>query len=153
MLYIEVMNKPESIESVLPLSGEYSLARDFRLNRWLLVAAVIYPLEVFLMKCIPEMPAFWRGVLAVAPLFPGLLYIRSWLRFIGGLDEFQRRLQLEAFLFAALGSLIIGAVAGSLAARGIPLGPLQHGLTLGGAFFTMIILWTARTLVLRARYK
>jgi len=49
-----------------------------------------------------------RGLVAVAPLIPGLLYVRSWLRFIRGLDELQRRIQLEAFPVAALGQLLSG---------------------------------------------
>jgi hypothetical protein len=147
------MDKPNTIESVIPLSGEYSLKRDLRLNLWLLVATCMYLVELTLNTRNPQWSPLWRGLLALAPLISSLLYVRSWIRFVRSLDEFQRRLQLEAFLFAALGTATIGATCNTLAMRDVSLGFMNHGLTLGGTFVSMIFLWFGRTLALRTRYQ
>lgn len=47
-------------------------------------------------------PPQWVTVpLALAPVAPVLLMLRAYLTFLGKLDEFQRRVQLEAMLAAA----------------------------------------------------
>jgi hypothetical protein len=86
-------------------------------------------------------------------LFPGLLYVRSWVRFIRGLDEFQRRIQLEAFLFSALSTAIVGAVIGSLNTHGIQTGFLRHGFGLGATFMALLFFWSVGWGVAKCRYK
>ena len=147
------MNKPNTIESLLPTSGQYSLSQDLRLNGWLLVATAVYLVEVYLERRNPEWSPLVRGLAALVPALPGLLYVRSWVRFVRGMDELQRRIQVEAFLFAALATLGLGAVINTLAAREVPLGPLQDGLTLGWIYMLLIVLWTVRTVTIRARYQ
>jgi hypothetical protein len=147
------MNKPNTVESVIPLSGEYSCKQDFRLNSWLLVASLMCLGELTFRRHIQDWSPFMRGLFSLSPFIPGLLYVRSWMRFVRSLDELQRRLQLEAFLFASLGTVIIGAAINSLAESSVSLGFLAHGLTLGGTFVSMIVLWTAYTLFSRSRYK
>ena len=147
------MNKPNTIESLLPLSVQYSLRQDLRLNGWLLVATVVYLVVLYLERRNPGWSPLVRGVAALVPGLPGLLYVRSWVRFVRGMDELQRRIQVEAFLFAALVTLGLGAVINTLAAREVPLGPLDHGLTLGWIYLVLIVLWTVRTVTIRARYQ
>jgi hypothetical protein len=147
------MNETPTIESVLPFSGQYSLKQDLRLNGWLAVAVATYLVELYSERSFEGGSPLVRGLLALLPVIPGLLYIRSWVRFIRGLDELQRRIQLEAFLFAALVTILLGTILSTLAAKGVPLGPLQYGLTLGWIFGVMIALWTGRTLMILARYK
>ena len=104
------MDKPNLIESIIPCSGHYSLKKDLHLNAWLAVATATYVAELYLTTRHPDWSPLTRGLIALAPLIPGFLYIRGWLQFIRGLDELQRRIQLEAFLFTALGTIIVGTV-------------------------------------------
>ncbi len=147
------MDKPNIMESVEPGSGLYSPRADLRLNVWLLVATVTHVAVQFLIKRQTEWSPLAGGVLALAPLIPGLLYVRSWMRFIRGLDELQRRIQLESFLFAAMATVVMGAVVSSLNDRGVPTGLLQHGLGLGASFMTMLCFWSIGWGIAKCRYK
>ena len=148
------MNKPNLLESVLqPCSDHYSLKKDLRLNAWMLVATAVYVAISVLLKRHPEWSPLTRGLLNLTPMIPGVLYVRTCLRFIRGMDELQRRIQLEAWLFAALGSLIIGAVINTLNDSGVSLGDLKHGLSLGGTFALTFVLWLVGTAISNRRYK
>lgn len=146
------MEKPNLMESVEPCSGQYSLRSDLRLNAWLGVAMLVYLPGLFLLKQHPEWNQLLRGSVALAPLVPGLLYLRSCVRFIRGLDELQRRVQLDAFLFAALGTLIVEAALSTLSAQEIQLGAFSHGLGMVGTFTSMFILWVVGTRIANCRY-
>jgi len=147
------MDKPNLMESVEPHSGHYSFKTDLRLNAWLAVAVVVYLAERAVTTRLPDSGPAMRAVLALAPLVPGLLYVRSWVRFIRGLDEFQRRIQLESFLFAALGTAIFGAAMASLNAHRIPTGPFEHGLGLGSTFMALLCFWSIGWGLAKCRYK
>lgn len=147
------MNKPNLMEAVQPCSGQYSLKTDLRLNRWFLVAAVVWVADMELLRRHPEWSPLGRGLLALAPLIPGLLYIRTCVRFVRGLDELQRRIQLETFLFAALGTVLVGAAINTLIAQGVPLGGLTHGLGIGATVMVMFILWLVGGAIANCRYK
>ena len=147
------MDKPNIMESVEPGSGQYSLKADLRLNAWLLVAAVTHLIVLYPIERQSEWSPLSRGLLALVPLIPGLLYVRSWVRFIRGLDELQRRIQLESFLFAALATVILGAIASSLNAHGVPTGLLKHGLGLGASFMAMLCFWSIGWGIAKCRYK
>lgn len=147
------MNETPTIESVLPLSGQYSFRQDLRLNGWLMVAVAVYLAETYAERHASGWSTLVRGSVALIPILPSLLYVRSWVRFVRGMDELQRRIQVEVFLFAALVTLLLGTVLSTLSDRGVPLGPLQHGLTMGGMFLVLMVLWTVRTVMLLARYK
>jgi uncharacterized membrane protein YidH (DUF202 family) len=147
------MDKPNLIESITPHSGHYSLKRDLHLNAWLAVAVGTYLAELYLSNQNPEWSPLTRGLIALAPLMPGFLYIRSWLRYIRDMDELQQRIQLEAFLFTALGTIIVGAVINTLNANGVSLGSLHHGLGLGGVFIVMYALWLVGGAAANCRYK
>lgn len=147
------MNKPNLLEAITPCSGRYSLRQDLHLNAWLAVAVVIYSAQLFLLRRFPEWSPLARGFVALAPLPPSLLYLRSWTRFVRGLDELQRRIQLEAFLFASLGTVILGAVLTALAENGVSLGLLQPGLGWGGAFMSLFVLWLVGGAIAKCRYE
>ena len=148
------MDKPNVIESYIPGSGQYSLQKDLRLNAWLGVAAVLYVAVLLLNKTHPGWSPFARGLILLLPLLPGLLYIRSWVRLVRGMDELQRGIQLEAFLFAALATVLIGAIIATLNAAGLDLGSqLRSGLGLGGTFWVFFPLWLVGTAIANCRYK
>ncbi len=147
------MNPPNLIESYVPCSGRYSLKKDLRLNAWLAVTMAVHVTALFLVKRNPEWSAVARGLLMLAPLAPILLYLRAWMRLVRGLDELQRRIQLEAFLFAALGTLLAGFVVNSLCASGVALGALNHGLDLPFGCIAMFALWLVGGALANRRYR
>jgi hypothetical protein len=147
------MEKPNTFESIRPLSGQYSCITDLRLNAWLGVATLFYLAGVALVKFNPGLSPLAKALLTLTPLLPGLLYLRTCLRFIRGMDELQRRIQMEAWLFSALGTLIISTIVNTLNANGVTLGDLQHGLSLWGTFALAFALWLVGVAVANCRYK
>jgi hypothetical protein len=150
------VNKPNTLstlESVQPFSGHYSCKKDIRLNAWFLVAAAVYITDQVLEKHHPEWSVPVRAGLALAPLFPGLLYIRSCMRFVSGLDELQRRIQLEAWLYATMGTVLTGIALSTLSSSGVRLGELDHGLGIGRAFMLVFAMWVIATALASRRYK
>lgn len=147
------MEKPNLMESVQPCSGQYSVKTDLRLNTWLAVAGVVWIADLALLKKHPEWSPLLKGVLALAPLLPGLLYVRSCMRFIRGLDELQRRVQSEAVVFAAMGTVLVGMAVNTLNAHEVSLGFLKHGLGIGETFILMFVLWLVGSAVANCRYK
>ncbi len=147
------MERPNLMQEVVPCSGFYSFKKDLRLNTWLLVAMVVYLTGSFLLKHHEEWSALVRGTVAVLPVVPGLLYGRSVVRFIRGLDELQRRVQTDACLFAAFGALFVTTVVNTLNAQAVPLGQLSQGLGFGGTFMVTLMLWTVGTGIANCRYK
>jgi hypothetical protein len=89
----------------------------------------------------------------LTPLLPGILYIRSWMRFVRSRDELQRVIQLEALLFGSLGTVIVGLIVATLNASGVAMGELRHGLGFGGAFLSMFVLWLVGGAVATRRYQ
>ncbi len=147
------MDNPNTLESVSPLSGHYSLKRDLRLNAWFMVAAAVAGAIAFLLKRHPEWSPLSRALLTLAPLIPGMLYVRDCMLFIRGMDELQRRIQMEAWLFAAMGTLILGTTVNTLSANGVSLGRLEHGFSLVGTFALTFSLWLVGTAIANCRYK
>ena len=117
------------------------------------MTAAVYLAMLLLNSQHPEWNPLLRGLLALAPLIPGMLYVRSWMRFIRGLDELQRRIQLEAFLFAALGTVFVGTAINTLDAHEVPLGWLKHGFGLGGTWMAMFCFWSVGWAIAKCRYK
>ena len=126
---------------------------DLRLNAWLAVAGVVWVADLELLKRYSEWSPLLRGVLALAPLIPGLLYVRSCMRFVRGLDELQRGIQSEALILAAMGTVIAGMAVNTLNAHDVPLGALNHGLGIGETFCLMFILWLVGSAIANCRYK
>ena len=147
------MEKPNLMESLEPHSGHYSLKTDLLLNAWLAVATVAFLAALFLLRRFPEWNSWLRGALVLAPFVPGLLYVRSGWRFISGLDELQRRIQLEAVLFASLGTVLASTAANVLSAQGIELPGLNHGLGVVGTSIVMFTLWLVGGAVVNRRYQ
>jgi hypothetical protein len=126
---------------------------DLRLNAWLAVAGVAWLVALALLKKNPEWSPLLRGGLALAPLIPGLLYMGSCMRFVRGLDELQRRIQSEALIFASMGTVVADMAIDTLNACEVPLGALNHGLGIGGAFTLMFVLWLVGSAIANCRYK
>lgn len=147
------MDKPNLIESVTPLSGGYSWKKDLRLNAWFFVAAVFYMANLILLKRHPEWSPMTKALFTLSPLIPGALYLRTCIRFIRGMDELQRRIQLEVWLVASLGALLVGAVINTLNEVGVAMGGFKHGLSLGATFVLTFVLWAVGAPIANRRFK
>jgi hypothetical protein len=58
----------------------------------------------------PEWPALLRAAIGFLSLGFGLLYVRSVMRWIRGMDELHRQLMLNAFLFATIAYLVFSTI-------------------------------------------
>ena len=147
------MSKSNLVEPCDPPFGHIPWKKDLRLNAWLAVATLLYGAMLWVGKRHPDWNPLVRGLLQLSALIPVLLYMRSWMRFVRSLDELQRAIQLEALLFAALGTVIAGSIVATLNACGVDLGGLKHGLSLGSAFITMFVLWLVGGGLATRRYR
>jgi len=145
------MNKPNTMESVIPYSGQYSFKKDLRLSFWFFVAAATYILGGFLLSHHPEWNEFFRAALELSPLLPCLLFIRSHVVFTRGLDELQRRMQLEVWLFASLGTLFVETTIGVLGSNGVL--ALTERLVIGRVMALIVLLWFFGTLIANRRFR
>ena len=74
---------------------------------------------LFLVRHHPAWSPGLKLTLALTPLLPGLLYLRNGLQLLQGLDEMQRRIQLEGWLFAALGTVVVSTIINVCNAQGL----------------------------------
>jgi hypothetical protein len=65
----------------------------------MLAYSIVLPLSLTYITHHPDSPA--RYVIALAPVVPMLFALAALLRFLGRVDEMQRRIQLDAFAVAA----------------------------------------------------
>lgn len=127
--------------------------RSFELNVYLAITTATYGATLLLVRQHPEWSSGWKLTLALAPLLPGVLYLRNGLRLLQGLDELQRRIQLEGWLFAAVGTVIVSAIINVSHAQGLAGSWLPHGLEVGGTYLTMFVLWCVGVTVANCRYR
>jgi hypothetical protein len=127
--------------------------RSFELNAWLAVAAATYLVMLYLDKHHPDWSPGWKIMLALAPILPGLLYLRKGLQLLREMDELQRRIQLEGWLFAALGTVIISTIINVFNAHGLVGWWPAHGLEVGGTYMTMFLLWSVGVMISNLRYR
>lgn len=141
------------MESVMPFSGQYSVIKDLKLSAWAGVAVATYALTRKLLHHYPDWGDSWSLVIALTPLIPGLLWIRNFVRFYRGLDELQRRMQLEVWLFAVMGTLFAEVVISAMNAKGVHFEKFQYGLGVGGVIVVMVFLWVLGSIISTRRYK
>lgn len=152
-LHRDPVKKPNTLESVQPLSGEYSLATDLKLNAWYLVAIAAYLGTFALKNRVEGLPKGLQAAVLLVPLIPVLLGVRSYLRFARGMDEFQRRMQANCWLFAALGTVFIGAVVSVLAETRLAPEDFVHGLGLGASLVSLFVLWVVASVFTGRRFR
>ena len=128
---------------------------DLKLNFWMVVAGALFIFGNELVRTHPEWNVGLRLGITLSPMVAVVLLVRSYLRFIRGMDEMQRRLQLEAWLIAALGTIFVGTGINMLNASGIELSTFlfPHGLELPGTMVTMLVVWVASSTLINRRYQ
>jgi hypothetical protein len=65
----------------------------------MLAYSIVLPISITYLTHHPDAPA--RVIIALTPVVPMLFALAAMLRFIGRMDEMQRRIQLDAFAVAA----------------------------------------------------
>ena len=136
MLYIGFVmnNKPNDPEVLLAFkkNSQWADAKVFtKVNCWLFIClatgaangllfhTIVPPLDGVLREDFLTWPAGIRIIIESVPLLAGLLWARSMARFICGMDELHRRITIEAWLIAALATLVFLSIWPMLDAAGI----------------------------------
>jgi hypothetical protein len=143
------MYKINTLESVTPLSGQYSFKKDMRLSAWVVVAALTHALTTYLYRHYPDIGTSGLMALRLTPLIPFGLWLRYLARFIQGLDELQRHLQLKVWLFAAMVTVVWETTVNVLNATGAQLDPVG----VAGAICLMVFFWGVGTVISVRRYR
>ena len=120
---------------------------------WFLVAGATYIAMQVLVQTHPDWSPLLKSTLALAPALPGWLYLRKILQVVRGMDELQRRINLEGLLFGALGTVIVSTIINVFNAQGLVGKWPAHGLELGGTYMTMFILWNVGLTIANRRYR
>ena len=105
MLYtVFVMNnKPNLPGEVDPRTGEFSIRAQWKVNHWAFAAillSVAGDLLIHFNADSKSWPVALRTLIALCPLLPALLYVRSLRRWLLGMDELDRQITLKVLLFA-----------------------------------------------------
>jgi hypothetical protein len=120
---------------------------------WLAVTTALYLAGLKLLKQHPEWSPGWRVAATLTPILPGVFYLLSLLQSFRAMDELQRRIQLESWVFALAGTVVVTAVFNVLNANGLLLGQYPHGLQIGGVYLTMFIFWSVGVSISNLRYR
>jgi len=149
MLYSSPVNRsilPEAVQ----IGKHYSFRADMKLNTWAFVAVLTAVFSRIWLHRHEEWDAAVRAMLALSPLLPSLLYVRSVAQWIRGMDELQGYLQLKACLLGAIGTIFVTTAFSLLEGVGILNG---HGLGWEGAFASVVILYILGNTIFNRRYQ
>ena len=133
--------------------GRGSIQQMMKANLWLAVTSALYVVMFWLVKHHPEWSPGWRVAATLTPLLPGVFYLLSLLQSFRAMDELQRRIQLEAWVFALAGTVVVIAVLNVLNANGIGPADYPHGLQIGGIYMTMFLFWSVGVTASNLRYR
>lgn len=147
------MKETPSSETIPANKTQRSFRKEFKFNAWLAVATVTYLITLYLVRENPTWPPVLKVIVTLLPILPGLLYLRNGLKLLRSMDELQRRIQFEAWLFAAIGTVVVGSVINVLNANGVVWETFPHGLEIGGTYLAMFFLWCFGISIANARYK
>jgi hypothetical protein len=138
MLYtIGTMNKKPNIpDEVMLYWKTYSFWADMKVNSWLFVAILTGAASAFLFHTNPpygpshhcyyqDWPVMLRAVVELFPLLASLLWTRSLVRWIRGMDELHRRIMLETWLIGAIATLYFLSIWHLLDLAGVSAAVLQ----------------------------
>jgi len=120
---------------------------------WLAAATLTYLISLWLLKHHANWSAGARIAITLAPLLPGILYLRTLLKSFWQMDELQRRIQIEALGFALVGTLVVMTATNIFTAEGIRLVNYPQGLGIGGVYMAMFILWSVGVSISTFRYR
>jgi hypothetical protein len=87
------------------------------------------------------------------PILPGILFAVATWRAFKAMDELQRRIQVEALLIAAMGTVVVMTVINVANAQGLRFENYPYGLELGGAYMSVFLLWCLGSAISNFRYR
>ncbi len=102
-------------------------------------------LSIYLLRSNPD--AWWRGLIAVLPVIPAGLVVLAVVRYVGCMDELQRRIHFDAAAFAAITTALLTFTWGLLENAGFPRLSMLWVLPL------MCALWGIGAAVAARRYR
>lgn len=128
-------------------SSSKQAARDYAIQFGGAMAAyaVVLVIAITALNAYPQ--AWWRPVVAVAPVIPAIFAVLAFMRFLRRMDELQRRIQLEALGLSFAASGILTFAYGFLELTGFP------QVSLIWIFPGMIMLWGLGLVVATRRYQ
>ena len=121
--------------------------RAWVIQFWLAMLAYVLVLvvSVALIQRDPQSP--WRYALAVAPVVPAFFALLAFIRFLGRMDELQRRIQLEAIGLSFAATSMLTFTYGFLEDVGFP------SLSYGWILPLMVMLWGLGLALASRRYR
>ena len=153
MLYSDDMIKSTFPEAVQP-GRHYRFRDDLKLNAWAFVAVVLAIVSRSVLKQYQDWGVPVRAMVALAPLAPSLMYVRSIGRWIRGMDELQRRIQLEACLFSTTATVFITTGLSLISGAGrLDLSRVGQGLGWEGTFTVIFIFYVLGNTIFNRRYR
>ena len=120
---------------------------------WLAAATLTYLISLWLLKHHADWSPGARVAITLAPLLPGVLYLRTLLKSFWQMDELQRRIQIEGLGLALVGTLVVMTAMNIFTAEGIRVVNYPQGLGIGGVYMTMFILWSIGVSISTFRYR
>lgn len=141
-------------KTLLPEAVHTPPSVALKLNAWAGVAVIVSFLSRWWLPHHADWNAAARTLVALAPIVPSLLWARSIGNWMRGLDEMQRRIQYEAWFFAAVGTVFFLTALNLVESAGIlRMGRLPRGLGWEGAFAGMFFLYCVGCAISNRRYK
>ena len=141
-------------KNILPEAVQAPPSLAMKLNAWAGVAVIVSFLSRWWMPHHADRSLILRTLVALAPIVPSLLWARGIARWMRNLDELQRRIQYEAWFFAAVGTVLAITAINLVESAGIlrP-GKIPHGLGWEGTFALMFFLYCLGCAICNRRYK
>ncbi|MGA7732743.1 MAG: hypothetical protein WCD37_15915 [Chloroflexia bacterium] len=115
---------------------------------WAMIAyGLVLTASVLILKSNLDPDAPWRIPVALAPMIPAMFGMMAFVRYMGSMDELQRRIQLEAIAFGFGGTAALTFGYGFLEGVGFP--PINWTFI----FPLMIGLWGIGVAIAGRRYQ
>jgi hypothetical protein len=101
------MNEKPNLPEEIMFGPAYSLRANLKANTWAFLAMLLSLAGDILLAQHDDWSVFPKVIIAMVPLFISLLWVRSFVRWVRGMDEMHRRISLEACLFATVVTLFV----------------------------------------------
>jgi hypothetical protein len=120
---------------------------------WLAAATFIYLVFALAAETSSDWSPAARIAVTLAPLLPGIFYLRALLKSFWQMDELQRRIQIEALGFALAGTVIVLTAVNVFAAEGIELVELSERSRHRRSLYDDVHPWSVGVSISTFRYR
>jgi hypothetical protein len=105
---LNMNNKLNTPDDIALGQKEYSWRKDFKVNGWLFVAAVISGVcDILFRHVVKQWPPVWQTIIVVAEFLAIWLWTRDLRAWVRGMDELHRRITVSSILFAVSATFFI----------------------------------------------